>query len=529
MIIEGKQLIGFEQIAEGKEIFHSVNPALGIKQEYKFYKATEIEAMMACEKAAAAFQVYRKKSGKEKAVFLEAIAEEIKNLGDQLIDICCSETALPKARIEGERGRTVNQLLMFANMLREGSWLDARIETADPSRAPLPKPDIRYMHVGLGPVVVFGASNFPLAFSVAGGDTASALAAGCPVIVKVHSAHPATGELVGKAIQNAAMKTGMPDGVFSMLHGDGSVIGVLLVKHPHIKAVGLTGSFKAGKSLFDAAVKRDVPIPVYAEMGSTNPVFILPGAMKLNKEKIAQGFSASVTLGVGQFCTNPGLLMYENREGAQEFTNQLKGEFEKTAGGAMLTETIFKSYNEGIKHHTTLGEIEVLANGVAGDGANRANPILFKTTGSVLETHAELAEEIFGPTSLVVEMKSKNEMLATARNLSGHLTATVHGTEEDLITYKDLLDILEQKVGRIVINGFPTGVEVCHAMVHGGPYPATTDGRSTSVGTAAIFRFTRAVCYQGLPQAFLPEELKNENPLNIWRLVNGERTKETVK
>jgi alpha-ketoglutaric semialdehyde dehydrogenase len=524
MTIEGKQIIGFDRVAEGTETFHSVNPELGVKLDHRFFKATSNEVNLACEKAAAAFQIYRKKSGAEKASFLEAVADEIKSLGDQLIEMCCAETALPKARIEGERGRTVNQLLLFAGMLREGSWVDARIETADPARTPLPKPDIRYMHVGLGPVVVFGASNFPLAFSVAGGDTASALAAGCPVIVKVHSAHPATGELVGRAIQSAAMKTGMPDGVFSMLYGDGSVVGMQLVKHKHIKAVGLTGSFKAGKALFDAAAKRDEPIPVYAEMGSTNPVFILPEAMRLNKEKIAQGYSASVTLGVGQFCTNPGLLLYQNGDGSKEFTQQLKDEFEKTSGGAMLTETIFRSYSEGIAHHAAQQNISVLANGVREDGVNCAHPVLFKTTGDVLATHHELAEEVFGPTSVVVEMNSKDETLAIARNLTGHLTATVHGTERDLIEYQELLHILEQKVGRVVINGFPTGVEVCHAMVHGGPFPATTDGRSTSVGTASIFRFTRAVCYQGMPQVLLPAELKNENPLGIWRLVNGVRT-----
>ncbi len=529
MTIEGKQIIGFDLVAAGKETFQSANPALGIKLEYKFIKATEQEVNTACEKAAAAFQVYRKKSGIEKAVFLETIAEEIKALGDQLIEVCCTETALPKARIEGERGRTINQLLLFATMLREGSWLDARIETAEPSRTPLPKPDIRYMHVGLGPVVVFGASNFPLAFSVAGGDTASALAAGCPVIVKVHSAHPATGELIGRSIQKAAKKAGMPDGVFSMLHGDGSVVGIQLVKDKHIKAVGLTGSFKAGKALFDAAVKRDEPIPVYAEMGSTNPVFILPEAMKLNREKIAQGYAASVTQGVGQFCTNPGLLLYQNGVGANEFTQQVKAEFEKTSGGAMLTETIFKSYSEGVSHHASKQAIDVLANGVRVDGVNRAHPVLFKTTGNALTAHPELTEEIFGPTSVVVEMNSKEEALTAARNLSGHLTATVHGTDTDLIEYKALLDILEQKVGRIVINGFPTGVEVCHAIVHGGPYPSTTDGRSTSVGTAAIFRFTRAVCYQGLPQALLPAELKNENPLGILRLVNGVRNNNRIE
>jgi len=522
MTIEGKQIIGFELAADGKESFHSFNPALGIRLEHTFTKATPEEVNRACDKAAAAFQVYRKKTGVEKAVFLENIAEEILACGDQLIETCCAETALPKARIEGERGRTVNQLRLFAAMLREGSWVDARIETADPARTPVPKPDIRYMHIGLGPVVVFGASNFPLAFSVAGGDTASALAAGCPVIVKAHSAHPATGELVGRSIQRAAKNTGMPDGVFSMLHGDGSVVGMQLVKHRQIKAVGLTGSFKAGKALFDAAVKREEPIPVYAEMGSTNPVFILPEAMRTEKEKIAQGYAASVTLGVGQFCTNPGLLLYQNGEGSPAFTAQVKDAFEKTSGGAMLTETIFKSYKDGVAHHASK-QLDVWANGASAEGANRAQPVLFKTTGKMLATHPELTEKIFGPASVVVEANSKEEILSLARNLSGHLTATVHGTENDLIEYRALLDILEQKVGRVVINGFPTGVEVCHAMVHGGPYPSTTDGRSTSVGTAAVFRFTRAVCYQGLPQTLLPLELKNENPLGIWRLVNGVR------
>jgi 2,5-dioxopentanoate dehydrogenase len=526
--IDGKQIIGFERCAKGKQTFNSINPVDGTALDYIFYKATDDEVNLACEKASMAFQLYRKKSGLEKAAFLEAIADEIKALGDQLIETCCQETALPKARIEGERGRTVNQLLLFASMLREGSWLDARIETADPQRTPVPKPDIRYIHVGLGPVVVFGASNFPLAFSVAGGDTASALAAGCPVIVKAHSAHPATAELVAKAIVGAAKKQTMPDGVFSMLHGDGSVVGIQLVKHEHIKAVGLTGSFTAGKALFDAAVKRDVPIPVYAEMGSTNPVFVLPEAMQLHKEKIAQGFAASVTLGVGQFCTNPGLLMYQENNSAEDFIQQIKAEFENTSGGPMLTETIFRSYATGVAHHAAQEKVEVLANGKKSEGKYNASPILFKTTANVLGDHPDLAEEIFGPTSVVIEMKTKTEMLTAARNLSGHLTATVHGTENDLTSHKDLLEILEQKVGRIVINGFPTGVEVCHAMVHGGPYPATTDGRSTSVGTASIFRFTRAICYQNLQSSLLPPELQNENPLGIWRLVNGTRTKDQI-
>jgi len=527
-MIEGKQIIGFEMVSEGSESFQSFNPATGEQLSYRFNKATPQEVNRAAEKAAGAFQVYRKKSGIEKAVFLEAIADAILALGDQLIDLCCQETALPKARIEGERGRTMNQLKLFASLLREGSWLDARIETADPTRAPLPKPDIRYMEIGLGPVVVFGASNFPLAFSVAGGDTASALAAGCPVIVKVHSAHPATGELVGRAIQKAAKLTNMPDGVFSLLHGDGKDVGIQLVKHPAVKAVGLTGSFTAGKALFDAAVNREVPIPVYAEMGSTNPVFILPEAMRERGEKIAAAFSGSVTLGVGQFCTNPGILIHENISGAKEFTKYLEDEFKKTSGGAMLTQTIFKSYTNGLAHHTAVDGIDILAVGNESDQNFGARPILFKTTSSTFENVSALAEEIFGPTSLVVEASTKEEILSIAKNLSGHLTATVHGTDNDLRTYKDLIDILEQKVGRVVINAFPTGVEVCHAMVHGGPYPSTTDGRSTSVGTAAIHRFTRPVCYQGMLSELLPAELSDENPLNIWRLVNGKTTKEKV-
>ena len=477
-MIEGKQVIGFESSADGNESFQSVNPALGTKLDQHFYKATPGEVDKAVEKAAVAFQVYRKKSGKEKADFLESIATEIMALGDELIDMCCTETALPKARIEGERMRTVNQLKLFAAMLREGSWVDARIEMALPDRTPVPRPDIRFMHIALGTVVVFGASNFPLAFSVAGGDTASALAAGCPVVVKAHSAHPGTSELVGKAIQKAAKTVNMPDGVFSLLFGDGPVVGTQLVKHPHVKAVGFTGSYKGGKALFDTAVSRETPIPVYAEMGSTNPVFILPQAMQEWAEKIAIGFSGSVTLGVGQFCTNPGMLIYETADAAKEFTKQLEDQFQKTSGGAMLAENIFDSYNKGITHHSEIDGIELLAKGNMPDSANTAQPVLFKTNSKVFKTHPDLSEEIFGPSSVVVEAKSKEEILDIAKNLSGHLTATVHGTDNDLLSYKDLLDILEQKVGRILINGFPTGVEVCHAMVHGGPFPATSDSKA---------------------------------------------------
>jgi alpha-ketoglutaric semialdehyde dehydrogenase len=524
---DGKQIIGFEQSAEGEANIQSLNPATG-EILGMFYKATPGEVDKAASKAAAAFQIYRKKSGAEKAAFLEAAAAEIEALGDDLVTITCAESALPKGRIQGEMGRTTGQLRMFANLLRDGSWVDARIELANPERTPLPKPDIRFMQMGLGPVVVFGASNFPLAFSVAGGDTASALAAGCTVIVKGHPAHPAASEMVGKAIQKAAKDTGMPDGVFSLLHGDGQTVGIQLVEHPEVRAVGFTGSFNAGKALFDAAVRRPVPIPVYSEMGSTNPVFILPETLDNQAQAFAKGFSGSVTLGVGQFCTNPGMLIYEDTASGKDFTNRLEEAFKETTGGVMLAGNIHHAYNEGIKRHMAVEGVETLAEGAKSEAFNTASPILFKTTSRVFNAHPDLSEEIFGPASLVVEATSREEILNIARNLSGHLTATVHGTEKDLIGYKDLLDILEQKVGRLLINGFPTGVEVNSAMVHGGPFPSTTDVRSTSVGTAAIDRFTRPISYQGMPQALLPDELKNSNPLGIWRLVNGTLSKEAI-
>ncbi len=523
-MIKKSQIIGFNTSAEGTEIFHSFNPATGVNNEYIFPKATIDEVNLAAEKAAAAFQLYYKKSGAEKAVFLESIAEEINNTGVHLVSVCSSETGLPPARIEGERGRTVNQLKMFAALLREGSWVDARIETALPDRVPVPKPDIRYMQIALGPVAVFGASNFPLAFSVAGGDTASALAAGCPVIVKAHSAHPATSSIIGMAIQTAALKTNMPDGVFSLLFGDGPTTGMQLVKHPHIKAVGFTGSYKGGKALYDAAVNRPEPIPVYAEMGSSNPVFVLPQAMKERADAIAAGYAGSVTLGVGQFCTNPGMLFYNENE--VEFKNLLKLEFEKTNGGVMLAPAIYHSYTKAVEQHAQINGVTQLATGAASkaDDHNVATPVLFATSSEAFDASTALSEEIFGPASIAVTTSGKEEMISIAKKLSGHLTATVHGTEAELIEYKELIDVLEQKVGRVVINGFPTGVEVCSAMVHGGPFPATTDSKSTSVGTAAINRFTRPVCYQNMPDALLPAELKNKNTLGIWRLINGERT-----
>lgn len=525
-MIKEKQIIGYHFSDQGNETFFSFNPATALNNGYSFSKATSAEVDIAVEKAAAAFQQYYKKSGEEKAFFLETIATEIMNTGDVLLTVCSSETGLPQARIEGERGRTVNQLKMFAALLREGSWVDARIETATPDRVPLPKPDLRYMHIASGPVVVFGASNFPLAFSVAGGDTASALAAGCPVIVKAHSTHPATSSIVGKAIQIAARKTNMPDGVFSLLYGDGTTTGIQLVKHPQVKAVGFTGSYKAGKALYDAAVSRPEPIPVYAEMGSSNPVFILPKAMKEKGAAIAAAYSGSVTQGVGQFCTNPGILFYHANDD-DSFKNNLKTEFEKTNAGVMLTPLMSRSYKEAVEQHLQVAGVQQLATGNGTDNNNQDNfatPVLLTTNSETYNNHTALSEEIFGPASIAVTTAGKKEMIDIARKLSGHLTATVHGTEEELAEYKELINVLEQKAGRLVINGFPTGVEVCSAMVHGGPFPSTTDSKSTSVGTAAIYRFTRPVCYQNMPDSLLPLELKNKNTLGIWRLINGERT-----
>jgi alpha-ketoglutaric semialdehyde dehydrogenase len=522
MDLKGKQIIGASLSAEGDEFFQVINPASGETLPTKFSHATENELELACQKASIAFGIYRKKSGQEKAAFLDKIAEEIENIGDDLVTIATSETGLPAARIQGERGRTTGQLRLFAQFLREGSWVNARIETAIPDRQPLPKVDLRMMQRPIGPVGVFGASNFPLAFSVAGGDTASALASGCPVIVKAHSAHPGTSELIGTAIQKAVAASGMPEGTFSLLHGSGRVIGSGLVKHPVIKAIGFTGSYQGGMALFQLAANRPEPIPVYAEMGSTNPVFILPQIMKEKGAEIAQQFSASVTMGVGQFCTNPGMLIAEKTDAYAGFKGDLQTHFSKVSGGVMLTTGIQSAYQKGVAEHLENDQVTVLAEGIEGQGFTAVKPVLFQTDTDAIAQSAALSEEIFGPTSVLVEATDKNELLKIAANLEGHLTATIHGTPEELAEYSDLIDLLEQKVGRLLINGFPTGVEVCHAMTHGGPFPASSDSRSTSVGTAAIYRFTRPVSYQNFPDGLLPDELKDTNPLNIWRLVNGE-------
>ncbi|NND07114.1 MAG: aldehyde dehydrogenase (NADP(+)) [Saprospiraceae bacterium] len=528
MEISGSQFIGRISVSGNDHSFYAYDAATGDQLAVAFSEATAEEVDQASKLAEQAFASYANKSNEEKATFLERIADEILNLGDALIERCMQETALPEGRLKGERGRTMNQLKLFAKVVREGSWVDARIDTAQPNREPLPKADIRQVVRPLGPVAVFGASNFPLAFSVAGGDTASALAAGCPVIVKGHPAHPGTSELVARAILVAAEATGMPDGVFSMVQGTTHEVGIALVQHPLIKAVGFTGSFKGGKALFDLANQREEPIPVYAEMGSSNPLFILPEAMKNNGPAIAKAFSGSVTLGVGQFCTNPGLVFLPKQEETDGFKSELAAAIEPISAGNMLTSGIRDAYSAGTES-LTRKEIEILATGAKAEGANAVPAKIFYASYEKFASDKTLEKEVFGPSSVLVEVSDAKQVMEAAQNLEGHLTATIHGTPKDLEDYAALISILERKVGRIIINGYPTGVEVCDSMVHGGPYPATTAPQTTSVGTNAIKRFGRPVCYQSFPNRLLPDAIKDENPLQIWRLVDGAFTKDSIR
>jgi len=526
MELTGKNIIGASFSGEGQDSFYAVNPGSGAQLTTAFKEATASEIDKAIALAVQAFKSYRTKSGNEKAAFLDSIADEIIALGDDLIQGCMQETGLPEARLIGERGRTVNQLKLFASLLRDGSWVDARIDNADPERKPVPKPDVRSMQRALGPVGVFGASNFPLAFSVAGGDTVSALAAGCTVVVKAHPAHPGTCERVGYAIQQAVRKSGMPEGTFSMVQGKSTAVGLSLVRHPMIKAIGFTGSFRGGKALFDEAAKRSEPIPVYAEMGSTNPVFILPGILREKSETIAKDFAASVTLGVGQFCTNPGLVFLQQSDDERKFKSTLSDAIKVMDPGVMLTGDIRNNFKRGLAKLKDAKGVQVLAQAKDEKTNHDASAHILHSDVNSFLSETLLEEEVFGPSSVIISGKSKDELLLAASKLGGHLTATIHGTEDDLKNYADLIAVLEQKVGRLVINGYPTGVEVCHAMVHGGPYPSTSDSRTTSVGTLAITRFARPVCYQNFPSFLLPDELKNDNPLKIWRMVDGERRKD---
>ena len=527
-MISGENFIGFEKKAAGEKKLSAFSTVLKSNLPGEFTIATKQEIDEATSKASSAFEIYKRTSFEKRAEFLDTIADEIMQL-DELIQRAHLESGLPEGRITGERGRTVGQLKLFATLLREGSFVEAIIDTALPNRKPLPRSDLRRMMEPIGPVAVFAASNFPLAFSTAGGDTASALAAGCPVIVKAHSSHLGTNELVATAIIKAAQKCNMPQGVFSSLIGEGSQLGQQLVKDPKIKAVGFTGSFRAGMSLFKAAVnEREEPIPVYAEMSSINPVLILPNKIKQDLDSVISQISGSITLGVGQFCTNPGLLFVEKNDHTETFIQKLAQSLQQVLPATMLNQTICSAYHKERQQLISQEGVNVVWAGEDTNGEFKGSPSLAQTTAKNFIQNNTLQNEVFGPTSLVVVCEDEKELQAALHSLHGQLTGTIIGTSDDFKQFQNCIDIIVSKVGRVIYNGIPTGVEVCDAMMHGGPFPATTFAHFTSVGTEAIKRFLRPVCYQDCPQEFLPDALKDENPLNIMRKINGEFTRETI-
>ncbi|MGD1106417.1 MAG: aldehyde dehydrogenase (NADP(+)) [Terracidiphilus sp.] len=509
--------------------FHGVDPATGARLEPVYHCASLADLNHAADLAEDAFAAYRKLSGRERGRFLRSIADGIEAIVPQLVERANRETALPEARLKGESARTINQLRLFAQMVEEGSWVNARIDPAQPDRKPLPRSDIRSMMKPLGPVAVFGASNFPLAFSVAGGDTAAAFAAGNPVIVKAHHAHPGTSEMVGQVIARSVRECSLPAGMFALVFGAGSEIGAALVDHPKAKAVGFTGSLSAGKALMQRASARPEPIPCFMEMSSVNPLFVLPEALHARTTQIAAGLFGSFTLGVGQFCTKPGLVYLPRNADADALVAEVKALVEQAAPSPMLTEGISKSYHSVIAGRQAHSHVNTVAQAASNGAAKTyAAPVLMQIDAADLLGNPELATEVFGPSALVIRYDSWEQLMELAGSIEGQLTATLHGTEADLSAFADLVAILERKAGRLIVNGFPTGVEVCHAMVHGGPYPATSDSRATSVGTYSIYRFVRPVCYQDFPQASLPEELKDGNSLGIMRLIDGQLTRDEV-
>lgn len=523
MTLHGHCLIAGKKTPSSGKTFAATSPLDGRKLDPAFHEATAHDVDAALRAADECFDTYRGLAAEKRADFLDTIANEIVALGDALLERASAETGLPLARLTGERARTCGQLKAFGALLREGSWVDARIDTAMPDREPLPRPDLRRMLTPIGPIVVMGASNFPLAFSTAGGDTASALAAGCPVVMKAHGAHPGTAEMVAGAIYAAIEKCGVPHGVFSMLHGAGSVTAQELVRHPLTRGLGFTGSVRAGRALFDAAAARPEPIPVFAEMGSLNPVFLLPSALHEHAPQIAAGLKGSFTLGVGQFCTKPGLVFALGGADFERFTTEFRTQVQSTVPGTMLTPAICDSFHAGIEKIRAIPGVNVLGetDTDADPAKTQAEPVVFICDVETFLLHHHLRDEIFGPYTLLVIARSVTELEAAARSLAGQLTATFHATAEDLVAFRDLVSIVERRVGRIVVNGFPTGVEVCPSMQHGGPYPASTDSRFTSVGTAAILRWVRPVTYQGFPENALPAELRDGNPRQIMRTVNG--------
>lgn len=489
-----------------------------IGPDYPISKPEDVTA--ACEAAETAFDAYRAASLEARADFLGAIGQEILELGDELIERAAVETGLPVPRLTGERARTVNQLRLFADVVSAGRWLELRIDPAQPGRQPLPRPDLRMRMVPLGPVAVFGASNFPLAFSTAGGDTASALAAGCPVIVKGHPAHPGTDAMVAGAILRAVNRCGMPAGTFGHVQGPGNELGATLVQDNRIAAVGFTGSRRGGLALMRLAQERPVPIPVYAEMSSINPVVLMPGALQARGAELGKAFAASLTMGAGQFCTNPGLIIAVRSSGLEQFEAAAAAAICEHSPQPMLTAGIRSAFADGVAALTSKSTVTELAAGLEGDGITREMAHLFATDAEGFLSDPTLSEEVFGASSLIVRCADLEQVKEVLRRLEGQLTATLHLDSEDERDAAFLVPILERHAGRVLVNGWPTGVEVSHAMVHGGPFPATSDGKSTSVGTLAITRFLRPVCYQDMPQDLLPSELRDGSTLP--RLLDGQ-------
>lgn len=523
MQLTGQQIIGQSSYTASGSVISAVNPETGEILQPSYLGGSTQEVDLACKLAQEASQSFRKISSEKRARFLESIALEIEELGEILITRCMEETGLPKARLEGERARTCGQLRLFAEVLRSREWLDIRVDSALPNRKPAPREDLRLSKIALGPVAVFGASNFPLAFSVAGGDSAAAFAAGCPVIVKAHSAHPGTSELVGRAVQKAVLENGLHEGVFSLLYGAGNDIGKKLVTDRRIQAVGFTGSRSGGIALMRLAQSRQEPIPVYAEMSSINPVFLLPDALRSLCSELAEGYINSLNMGAGQFCTNPGLIIAIKSDDLDCFLSELPHYAENAKAQTMLSPAIKKSFDVGVKAFKENKHVSSVCFGSIGQHKNSSQISVFKASAHDFLKDKRLKEEVFGTCSLIVECDDLEQMLNVALSLEGQLTASLQMGGDDLNLAHSLLPYLEEKVGRIMVNAWPTGVEVCHAMVHGGPYPATSDSRSTSVGSAAIDRFLRPVCYQNFPQELLPEDLKDLNLKDFSKLLDGKR------
>ena len=512
-------LIGYSRGDASAKTFQATNPANGEELPTNYAMASEEEVMDACRLANQASIPLSQISGAEKAVFLRTLADGIAAIVENLVPVMTAETGLPEPRVRAETGRTCGQLRMFAKLVEEGHWVDARIDRAQPNREPLPKPDLRAMLRPIGPVAVFCASNFPLAFSVAGGDSASAWAAGCPVIVKAHHAHPGTALLVGQVVVNTLKKCEWPEGAFSLMFGEGRSVGQSLVKNAQIKAVGFTGSRAGGRALFDLANAREEPIPVFAEMSSINPVFLLPGMNRERIEEFTTGLTGSATLGVGQFCTNPGIVFHPGGEFGDKLISAYVEKMKSVESCPMLHQGICESYKQGLSSLASCEgvKVEYKFESECDGKSSYAGPCVLRTSIADFSRDSSMMEEVFGPSTLLVSYESVDQLLDLVQYLEGQLTVSIFGEKQDLKSQELLIDHLELKAGRILFNQFPTGVEVCDAIVHGGPYPATTDGRSTSVGTGAVLRFARPVCYQGFPDDWLPAELKEGNPLSINR------------